>query len=156
MLSPRQQSCEGMQYRYRPSFRNILVNTLESTSFNGFCPNLVHTQSLRESGSLLIFKVKGQGHQVKFLCEGIRHALHCTCFNFFQEPITVAGRICCDSNGKLNAKSVILEGSRDTSMGKCIPLDLTELKQYSMFPGQVLFLQIYIMCLCVFFVCKNI
>ena len=52
----------------------------------------------------------------------------------------MAGRICCDSNGKLNAKSVILEGSRDTSMGKCIPLDLTELKQYSMFPGQVLFL----------------
>ena len=27
----------------RPSFRNILVNTLESTSFNGFWPNLVHT-----------------------------------------------------------------------------------------------------------------
>ena len=26
-----------------PSFRNILVNTLESTSFNGFLPNLVHT-----------------------------------------------------------------------------------------------------------------
>ena len=27
----------------RPSFRNILVDTLESTSFNGFWPNLVHT-----------------------------------------------------------------------------------------------------------------
>jgi hypothetical protein len=27
----------------RPSFRNILVNTLESTSFNGFWSNLVHT-----------------------------------------------------------------------------------------------------------------
>ena len=27
----------------RPSFHNILVNTLESTSFNGFWPNLVHT-----------------------------------------------------------------------------------------------------------------
>jgi hypothetical protein len=26
---------------------------------------------LRESGTLLIFKVKGQGHQVKFLGEGI-------------------------------------------------------------------------------------
>ena len=25
------------------SFCNILVNTLESTSFNGFSPNLVHT-----------------------------------------------------------------------------------------------------------------
>jgi hypothetical protein len=28
-----------------------------------------------ESGTLLIFKVKGQGHRVKFLGEGIRHAL---------------------------------------------------------------------------------
>ena len=27
----------------RLSFRNILVNTLESTPFNGFWPNLVHT-----------------------------------------------------------------------------------------------------------------
>ena len=45
LLSPRQRSCEGIQKRYRPSFRNILVNTLESTSFNGFLPNLVHTQS---------------------------------------------------------------------------------------------------------------
>jgi hypothetical protein len=27
----------------RPSFCNILVNTLESASFNGFWPNLVHT-----------------------------------------------------------------------------------------------------------------
>jgi len=27
----------------RPFFRNILVNTLESKSFNGFWPNLVHT-----------------------------------------------------------------------------------------------------------------
>jgi len=30
----------------------------------------------------LIFYVKGQGHRVKFLGEGICHALHCPCFNF--------------------------------------------------------------------------
>jgi hypothetical protein len=29
---------------------------------------------LRESGTLLIFKVKGQGHWVKLLGEGICHA----------------------------------------------------------------------------------
>ena len=34
---------------------------------------------LRKSGTLSIFKVKGQGHQVKFLGEGIRHALRCPC-----------------------------------------------------------------------------
>ena len=36
------------------------MNAVKWTSFNGFWPNLVHTQSLRESGTLLIFKVKGQ------------------------------------------------------------------------------------------------
>jgi hypothetical protein len=34
--------------------------TLESTSFNGFWLNMVHTYSLGESGTLLIFKVIGQ------------------------------------------------------------------------------------------------
>ena len=33
------------------------------------------TWYLRESGTLLIFKVIDQGHRVKFLGEGIRHAL---------------------------------------------------------------------------------
>jgi hypothetical protein len=30
-----------------------------------------------ESGTLLIFKVEGQGHRVRFLGEGICHAMHC-------------------------------------------------------------------------------
>ena len=68
----------------RPSFHNILVNTLETTSFNGFCLNLVHTQSLGESGTLLIFMVKGQCHQVKFLPRNILvNTLESTSFNGF-------------------------------------------------------------------------
>ena len=55
----------------------------------------------------------------------------------FQDQVTVTGRISCDSVGKLNAKSVILEGSRESSAGKCIPLDLSSLKEYSLFPGQL-------------------
>ena len=54
-----------------------------------------------------------------------------------QEEVVVVGRICCDSNGKLNAKSVLLEGSVDMSAGKTIPVDLTQLKEYALFPGQV-------------------
>lgn len=54
-----------------------------------------------------------------------------------QEEVTLVGRICCDSLGKMNAKSVILEGSRDTSAGRSVPLDLSDLKQYSLFPGQI-------------------
>ncbi|XP_040437251.1 DNA polymerase alpha subunit B isoform X1 [Falco naumanni] len=58
-----------------------------------------------------------------------------------QEPVTVLGQIGCDSNGKLNAKSVVLEGDREHSGGGQIPLDLSELKEYSLFPGQVVALE---------------
>jgi DNA polymerase alpha subunit B len=54
-----------------------------------------------------------------------------------QEEVTVAGRVCCDSNGKLNAKSLVLEGSIDMSSGKTIPVDLSQLKEYALFPGQI-------------------
>lgn len=54
-----------------------------------------------------------------------------------QEEVSVAGRIACDSNGKINAKSVILQGSRETSGGKAIPVELSTVPQYSLFPGQV-------------------
>jgi DNA polymerase alpha subunit B len=54
-----------------------------------------------------------------------------------QDDLTFAGRICCDSNGRLNAKSVLLEGSRETSGGKRIPLDLSSVANYSIFPGQI-------------------
>ena len=51
--------------------------------------------------------------------------------------MTVVGRILCDSNGKLNAKSLLIEGSRDTSAGRTILVDVGEVKQYSLFPGQI-------------------
>ncbi|XP_064622329.1 DNA polymerase alpha subunit B-like [Lineus longissimus] len=54
-----------------------------------------------------------------------------------QEEVTVVGRIGCDSLGKLNAKSVILEGSRETSGGRHIPVDLSEIQQFSLFTGQI-------------------
>ena len=59
-----------------PSFRNILVNTLESTSFKWILTKL---------GTYLVLKriwnpIDFQGHQVKFLGEGIRHTLRCTLF----------------------------------------------------------------------------
>uniref|UniRef100_A0A8C8R4W0 DNA polymerase alpha subunit B n=1 Tax=Pelusios castaneus TaxID=367368 RepID=A0A8C8R4W0_9SAUR len=58
-----------------------------------------------------------------------------------QEPVTVLGQIGCDSNGKLNAKSVILEGDREHSSGGQVPVDLSELKEYSLFPGQVVVME---------------
>ncbi|XP_071961959.1 DNA polymerase alpha subunit B-like [Antedon mediterranea] len=54
-----------------------------------------------------------------------------------QESTTVIGRICCDSNGRLNSSSVLLEGSVDSSSGKRVQVNLSELKEFSLFPGQV-------------------
>ncbi|XP_025905772.1 DNA polymerase alpha subunit B [Nothoprocta perdicaria] len=58
-----------------------------------------------------------------------------------QEPVAVLGQIGCDGNGKLNAKSVILEGDREHSAGGHVPLDLSELREYSLFPGQVVIVE---------------
>ncbi|XP_029813296.1 DNA polymerase alpha subunit B isoform X2 [Suricata suricatta] len=58
-----------------------------------------------------------------------------------QEPVTLLGQIGCDTNGKLNSKSVILEGDREHSSGAQIPVDLSELKEYSLFPGQVVIME---------------
>ncbi|XP_055023182.2 DNA polymerase alpha subunit B [Misgurnus anguillicaudatus] len=53
-----------------------------------------------------------------------------------QDSITVLGQVCCDSNGKLNAHSVLLEAGQEQG-GRQVPVDLSELKEFSLFPGQV-------------------
>ncbi|XP_061462415.1 DNA polymerase alpha subunit B [Rhineura floridana] len=58
-----------------------------------------------------------------------------------QEPVTVLGQIGCDSNGKLNAKSIILEGDQEHSSGGMVPVDVSELQDYSLFPGQVVVME---------------
>ncbi|CAK6971975.1 DNA polymerase alpha subunit B [Scomber scombrus] len=57
-----------------------------------------------------------------------------------QDSITVLGQVCCDSNGKLNAQSVLLEAGPEQG-GQQVPLDLSELKEYSLFPGQVVVME---------------
>lgn len=57
-----------------------------------------------------------------------------------QDSITVLGQICCDSNGKLNAQSVLLEAGPEQG-GQQVPVDLSVLKEYSLFPGQVVVME---------------
>ncbi|XP_013861716.1 DNA polymerase alpha subunit B [Austrofundulus limnaeus] len=57
-----------------------------------------------------------------------------------QDSITVLGQICCDSNGKLNPQSVVLEAEVEHG-GQQVPVDLSELKEYSLFPGQVVVME---------------
>lgn len=53
------------------------------------------------------------------------------------EESFVTGRVLCDSCGKMNASSLILEGS-ESSGGHSVKLDVSKLTQYSLFPGQVI------------------
>ncbi|KAL0973853.1 hypothetical protein UPYG_G00212070 [Umbra pygmaea] len=57
-----------------------------------------------------------------------------------QDCVTVLGQVCCDSNGKLNAQSVMLEAGPEQG-GQQVPVNLTELREYSLFPGQVVIME---------------
>ncbi|DBB04040.1 TPA: DNA polymerase alpha subunit B [Trebouxia sp. C0004] len=61
------------------------------------------------------------------------HPIYAAC----QEPVLMVGRICCDSEGRLNERSVLLEGSVALSNGMRTKLDLSKLEGFKLFPGQV-------------------
>ena len=48
-----------------------------------------------------------------------------------QEPVWVAGRVVCDSDGRLNTKSVLLEGSIRDSGGNRVRLDVSQVSMLS-------------------------
>ena len=54
------------------------------------------------------------------------------------EAFPTIGRVCCDSEGRLNANSLLLQGTQDLSRGRSLPLDVSQVKEYSLFPGQVI------------------
>jgi DNA polymerase alpha subunit B len=58
-----------------------------------------------------------------------------------QENVWVCGRICCDSEGKINKESVLLEGSRTQSGGRRVMLELKEVPAFSLFPGQIVMVE---------------
>ena len=49
----------------------------------------------------------------------------------------VMGRVCCDSEGRINESSLLLEGCQRHSQGQRTRLDLAKVPEYSVFPGQV-------------------
>ncbi|CAH0690090.1 unnamed protein product [Spodoptera exigua] len=53
-----------------------------------------------------------------------------------QAEVAVAGRIECDADARLNPKSVVLQGTWEQSLSQTVPVDLDNVKQYSLFPGQ--------------------
>lgn len=59
-------------------------------------------------------------------------------FIFFQETVTFAGRVLCDSNGKLNTSSILLESFLSNKMSENVQLQINNVSEYSLFPGQIL------------------
>ena len=59
-----------------------------------------------------------------------------------QDTVWVCGRVCNEtSEGKMNATSVMLEGSRKSSAGRAVHLDLKDAPSYALFPGQIVMAQ---------------
>ncbi|KAJ8758864.1 hypothetical protein K2173_002643 [Erythroxylum novogranatense] len=54
-----------------------------------------------------------------------------------QRNVFAVGMICCDGEGRLNEKSIILQSSVEHSGGQQVRLDLHQLDQCSIFPGQI-------------------
>ena len=47
------------------------------------------------------------------------------------------GRVQCDGEGRLNSNSVVLHGGLETCGGAAVPVDLSQVPNYSLFPGQI-------------------
>ncbi|CAL4911022.1 unnamed protein product [Urochloa decumbens] len=54
-----------------------------------------------------------------------------------EEKMFAVGVVTCDGEGRLNEKSILLQGSVEHSRGERVRLDLKDLDQFSLFPGQV-------------------
>ncbi|XP_042506466.1 DNA polymerase alpha subunit B [Macadamia integrifolia] len=54
-----------------------------------------------------------------------------------QKSVFSVGMVCCDGEGRLNEKSILLQSSVEHSGGQRVRLDIQKLTQFSFFPGQV-------------------
>lgn len=58
--------------------------------------------------------------------------------SFPQEPVHVVGCVACDGQGRLNSKSIVLEGGRGGyGEGQQVELDVSQVKDVGLFTGQV-------------------
>jgi DNA polymerase alpha subunit B len=58
------------------------------------------------------------------------------------DTVWVCGRVCNESSeGNINKTSIVLEGSKLQSAGRRVLLDITEVQQYALFPGQIIMVE---------------
>lgn len=115
----------------------VQLELLEGPEDSLRCSYKYMFQRLRDVRNVLTEKIEELG-------EGLRTHFNIEEFSPVslpaQDSITVLGQVCCDSNGKLNAQSVLLEAGPEQG-GQQVPVDLSELKEYSLFPGQVVVME---------------
>ncbi|XP_060935756.1 DNA polymerase alpha subunit B [Limanda limanda] len=115
----------------------VQLQLLESSEDSLRCSYKFMFQRLRDVRNVLTDKIEELGESLKS---------HFNIEEFSpvslpaQDSMTVLGQVCCDSNGKLNAQSVLLEAGPEQG-GQQVPVDLSELKEYSLFPGQVVVME---------------
>uniref|UniRef100_A0A8C6KPC0 DNA polymerase alpha subunit B n=1 Tax=Nothobranchius furzeri TaxID=105023 RepID=A0A8C6KPC0_NOTFU len=115
----------------------VQVELLEGPENSLCCSYKFMFQRLRDVHNVLAEKIEDLG---KSLISHFKiEELSCASLPA-QDTISVLGQVCCDGNGKLNAKSVLLEAGPDQG-GQQVPVDLSELKEYSLFPGQVVVME---------------
>ncbi|XP_061900169.1 DNA polymerase alpha subunit B isoform X2 [Entelurus aequoreus] len=112
---------------------NIQVNVLEGPEDSLHCSYKYMFQRLRDVRNVLTEKIEDLGEELRS---------HFSIEEFSpvslpaQDSVCVVGQVCCDCNGRLNAQSVVLEAGPEQGAQQ-VRLDLSELQEYSLFPGQV-------------------
>uniref|UniRef100_A0A8C9ZJK1 DNA polymerase alpha subunit B n=1 Tax=Sander lucioperca TaxID=283035 RepID=A0A8C9ZJK1_SANLU len=114
----------------------VQLELLEGPEDSLRCSYKYMFQRLRDVRNVLTEKIEELG-------DGLRSHFTIEEFSPVSLPAQVQrllGQVCCDSNGKLNAHSVLLEAGPEQG-GQQVPVDLSELKEYSLFPGQVVVME---------------
>ncbi|XP_053180326.1 DNA polymerase alpha subunit B [Scomber japonicus] len=128
---------QGTRWVGKKTGAGVQLELLEGPEESLRCSYKFMFQRLRDIRNVLTEKIEELG-------DGLRSHFNIEEFSPVslpaQDSITVLGQVCCDSNGKLNAQSVLLEAGPEQG-GQQVPLDLSELKEYSLFPGQVVVME---------------
>uniref|UniRef100_A0AAY4E368 DNA polymerase alpha subunit B n=1 Tax=Denticeps clupeoides TaxID=299321 RepID=A0AAY4E368_9TELE len=128
---------QGPRWSVPKGRRSASVDQLMSTEDSLLSSYKFMFQRLRDVRDVLSENIDGLGEELR---------LHFNIEEFSpvslpaQDKVTVLGQVCCDSNGKLNAQSVLLEAGQEHG-GRQVPVDLSELNEFSLFPGQVVIME---------------
>ncbi|KAJ8337953.1 hypothetical protein SKAU_G00369190 [Synaphobranchus kaupii] len=128
---------QGAQWTGQKARGPVRVELLEAPEVSLVSSYKFMFQRLRDVRNVLTDKIEELGEELR---------VHFNIEEFSpvslpaQDSVTVLGQVCCDGNGKLNTQSVLLEAGQDQG-GRLVPVDLSEVKEFSLFPGQVVVME---------------